>query len=71
VNNGLLLIPNLDVLFDKGYITFNENGLIHYSKKLGVDTASALGVSREMLIQNPNEKNLEYLEYHRNYVFNA
>ena len=37
VYNGLLLLPNLDKLFDKGYISFNTNGQVIYSKYLSMD----------------------------------
>jgi putative restriction endonuclease len=37
VNNGLLLCPNHDALFDKGYISFNDNGSIFISDSLDQD----------------------------------
>lgn len=33
-NNGLLLCANHDVLFDKGYISFDDNGSIVISSKI-------------------------------------
>jgi len=71
VNNGLLLIPNLDSLFDKGYISFLENGLIQYSHELDSASANLLGVNKKMVVRNLNEDNLKYLNYHRKHVFKA
>ena len=32
INNGLLLAPHIDHLFDKGYITFKDSGEVLYSE---------------------------------------
>jgi len=72
VNNGLLLIPNLDSLFDKGYITFQaSNGLIYYSSELTSDLSDLLGINKKMVIKNINEINFKYLEYHNKHVFKS
>lgn len=34
VNNGLLHCPNHDALFDKGYISFEDDGTILFSNSL-------------------------------------
>ena len=44
VNNGLLLAAPLDVLFDRGYITFSTEGLMLTSKLLGSETSRLFGV---------------------------
>jgi predicted restriction endonuclease len=71
VDNGFLLIPNLDNLFDKGYITFRKNGFIRYSVELSLPSINLLGLNENMKIQNLNESNVKYLEYHFNHVFKA
>lgn len=66
-NNGLLLSPHVDKLFDKGYITFKDNGDVLVAK-------DALSIIKEWNIPlssvGPfNVKQKEYLLYHRNVVF--
>jgi hypothetical protein len=64
--NGLLLIPNLDKLFDKGYISFDTNGKILISNDLeGFDI---FGVNDKMKIKI-EEEHKKYLDYHRKNVF--
>jgi len=60
--NGLLLIPTLDKLFDKGYISFDESGKIIISSFL--ENASLLGVSKDMKI-NISGRHQKYLQFHR------
>lgn len=66
VYNGLLLIPNLDKLFDRGYISFDDGGKILISKFL--KDYSSLGVNKDMKI-NVEEKHKKYLSFHREKVF--
>jgi hypothetical protein len=66
VMNGLLLIPNLDALFDKGFISFDDNGKIIISSQISEDDQERLGVNEDMgLREIPNERHQIYLEYHR------
>lgn len=72
-NNGILLTPTFDKLFDKFLITFNENGNVIWSQnRLDEDTRNKLIQAHPNLtdisieIDNNNEN---YLEYHRA-VFN-
>lgn len=64
--NGFLLLPNLDKVFDKGLITFDDNGKIIISQYLS--NYESLGISLEMNI-NIAEKHKSYLAYHRSSVF--
>lgn len=66
VYNGFLLTPNLDKLFDQGYISFDDNGKILISEKL--KDFQLLGISNDMKISiTPEHK--KYLVYHRNEIF--
>lgn len=68
VNNGLLLSKNLDSLFDLGYMTFNDEGTIIPSQNLKEDVVNHL--SQYRLKSNfINAKRMEYMKYHRAYVF--
>lgn len=64
--NGLLLIPNLDRLFDQGFISFKQDGSILISKSLS--DPNILGVKSDMSIKLLPQQ-YAYMEYHRCYVF--
>ena len=67
VNNGLLLCPNHDYLFDKGFISFNKKGEIILSdqmsikefEKFWIDPKSKIGINVFME---------EFILYHNIYV---
>lgn len=65
-NNGLLLLPNYDKLFDKGYISFDENGMVIISKRL--NKPEIFGIRNNMNIKL-TEDNKRYMKYHREEVF--
>lgn len=69
VYNGLLLIPNLDSAFDKGYISFDNEGKIIISSLLHEDDKTKLGVNSEMRIRKIEKNHIKYLEYHRQEIF--
>ncbi|MBL7823004.1 MAG: HNH endonuclease [Saprospiraceae bacterium] len=68
-NNGILLTPTFDKLFDKFLITFNENGNIIWSNnRLDEDTRNKLIQAYPKLDEIfilINEHNQTYIEYHR------
>lgn len=68
VDNGLLLSKNMDSLFDLGWMTFGEDGIIVPSKDLGVDVQSKLKEYRLDPIFI-NEHRMNYMQYHRMHVF--
>lgn len=68
VNNGLLLSKNTDSLFDLGYMTFDQNGVIIPSKELDKDVVDYLAQYRlNEGFMNPTR--MSYMEYHRKNVF--
>ncbi len=68
VFNGLLLVPNMDTLFDKGLISFSSNGEILVSHQLSENNQSALGLSEEMQIVLAPEHE-KYIAWHRDNIF--
>ncbi len=66
IYNGLLLMPNIDKVFDLGFISFNDNGRILISEQL--TDYNLLGINSLMNI-DVKEEHKKYLEYHRKYVF--
>lgn len=65
VFNGLLLIPNFDKLFDKGYISFKDDGKIICSDFLSENDCKILGVKSSMHLKHVGKSHLPYLKYHR------
>lgn len=72
-SNGLLLTPTADLLFDRGWITFEDKGALMPSSLLPADVLKRIGFSlragRRCGEFTPRQS--EYLEYHRNKVFEA
>ena len=61
-DNGLLLLANLDKAFDRGFITFADNGEIIIAEVL--ERPEVLGIRHGMRLQI-RPQNLKYLHYHR------
>jgi hypothetical protein len=70
-NNGLLLTPSADHLFDQGWITFGLDGRLMTSNDLPSDIVNRLGIDlrsgRDCGGFNPTQQ--KYLEFHKNAVF--
>lgn len=68
VNNGLLLCPNHDKLFDTGYITFSFNGELMISSELKKDVQKNMLINENLKISftPPMQK---YLKWHRDNFF--
>lgn len=71
IDNGFLMCPNHDRLFDKGYITFNDDGTIRISNKLKKNDMISLNVDSKMRIEQLTKGNKEYLKFHRKKVFDS
>ena len=69
VNNGLLLCPNHDRAFDRGFISFGEDGNILVSGGLSSKDRLYLNINEQMCI-TVTLKNQGYIAYHRNHIFN-
>ncbi len=67
-DNGLLLCPNHDKLFDSHLISFDNNGRILISKRLSDNNKIFLNVCNSFNIEI-NEKNRKYVEFHRNIFY--
>lgn len=67
--NGLLLTPNLDSLFDKGYISFSDEGLILISDKIDICEYENLGINQSMKLRFVLEEHKAFLQYHRDNIF--
>lgn len=68
--NGLLLSPTFDKLFDLGYITFNNNTELLISKKLSCENKARLNLMTNIsYIDNCSNEMLLNLEYHQDVIF--
>lgn len=63
--NGFLLSADLDALFDKFLISFDQQGKILISDKLNKAELRALGIVEEMKLRFIRSEHLPYLEYQR------
>ncbi|MGY5267791.1 HNH endonuclease [Paraclostridium bifermentans] len=66
INNGLLLCPNHDKLFDKGFITFNNDGSIVISDLLNSKNKDIMRINNNIKIEL-NLENKKYMNWHRKY----
>ena len=64
VNNGLLLSPTYDALFDKHLITFYNNGKIQLSDQIEFSAYQKIGVTGKEQINDLSRYNVTYLERH-------
>lgn len=67
--NGLLLIPDYDFLFDRGYITFKNNGSVLISQRLSPFACKVFDVDDDLQLRNVFPESKEYLDFHRSEVF--
>lgn len=66
-HNGLLLAPHVDHLFDKGFISFEDNGEMVVSKKLNVEVLQAWSITQGNY-GHFSKQQQQYLSYHRKHV---
>jgi putative restriction endonuclease len=69
--NGLLLTPNVDLLFDRGFISFTDDGQILISPKLSALDLERLGIASNWKATTKRfvPEQCLYLAYHRAEVF--
>lgn len=68
IHNGLLMCPNHDKLFDRGYISFDDTGRILISERLDDNNRMYMNITAKMKI-DITEENIKYIKYHRKNVF--
>jgi predicted restriction endonuclease len=69
VFNGLLLAPHLDAAFDRGFITFADDGELIVSSALGDADRRLLGLDLPLRIRALHNGHRAYLPWHRERVF--
>ncbi|RXJ90444.1 hypothetical protein CRV01_04605 [Arcobacter sp. CECT 8983] len=69
-NNGLLLCVIHDKLFDRGFISFDDNGKIIISKKIKKEDFNKIRIDKKFRLGFEISKKMkEYLRYHRINIF--
>ena len=68
-NNGLLLAPHVDHLFDKGFISFGDDGRLLRSEALPQSVQNAWNLMPSVMSKSFSESQARYLAYHRENVF--
>ncbi|ATP96050.1 hypothetical protein CSE15_00935 [Bacillus altitudinis] len=68
INNGILLCPNHDRLFDSGYISFSINGKIIISSDLDAETKIKMQIKEDLSIPY-NAEAEAYLKWHFDICF--
>ena len=68
--NGLLLSPLYDKLFDKGLITFRENGTIVVSESLSSDDINLISIDRQTVyLRDMSYERKKNMQYHNDMIF--
>lgn len=68
IENVLLLCPHHDVVFDRGYITFDEDGTLVISSELSSESRALLNLVEGKKVDVSN-KSCHYLRWHRRNLF--
>lgn len=68
-SNGLLLSPHVDRLFDRGWISFNDDGTLLISNDDTDKVMASWGLKSNINVGNFTDKQKFYLAYHRAYVY--
>lgn len=69
--NGFLLEARFDALFDRGLITFEDDGALVVSPQLSPAHCQALGITPELRVHPISPRHLPYLRWHRERVFGS
>lgn len=64
-NNGLMLAPHIDFLFDRGFISFEDDGNLIVSNQIEDDVLDAWGIPSEMNVGPFSSEQSVYLKFHR------
>lgn len=67
--NGLMLSPHVDHLFDRGWIRFEHDGRLELSPLLDENVLRSWRIEPDPAPKRFLAKQIEYLEYHRELIF--
>lgn len=67
--NGLLLVPNLDALFNEGFISFRDDSQMLVSPDWRADDQRRMHVTPDLHLRAVHSESRPYLEFHRDVMF--
>lgn len=68
-NNGLMLSPHIDKLFDQGWISFEADGELILANTKIADVLSLWGVAIPTNVGRFNDAQIDYLKFHREKIY--
>lgn len=69
VYNGFLLSANIDALFDKGLVSFSDDGVMLLSQIIEPHRLTSAGINPGMSLRWIDAKHLPFLRWHRGNLF--
>ena len=69
--NGLLLSPHVDHLFDRGFISFRDSGVLLVSKELNPKVLEQWSILGSQNVGEFRAAQCQYLDYHRQVIFQS
>jgi hypothetical protein len=70
-NNGLLLSPHVDCLFDKGWLSFKNNGDVLWATPPVTDPTVTIWRLSPSNVGSFNPQQRHYLDFHREFIYKA
>jgi len=67
--NGLMLAPHIGHLFDRGYLSFEDDGELLISPRLKTDVMNTWGIPAKKNVGKFKPSQAKFLAYHRRYIF--
>ena len=64
-SNGLMLAPHIDLLFDQGFISFEDDGTLIVSKKIDEEVLGRWDIPVHLNVGAFTQEQCAYLEFHR------
>jgi len=64
-NNGLMLAPHVDLLFDQGFISFKDNGTLMISKQIDDEVLNLWRIPKALNVGPFTPEQSVYLDLHR------
>ncbi len=70
-NNGLMLAPHIDHLFDKGWISFGDDGTLLRSALCDEEVLAAFGIDMSVNVGSFAPEQSAYLDFHRKNILKS
>jgi len=64
-NNGLMLAPHIDLLFDQGLISFEDDGTLIISKEIDEEVLNLWQIPKTLNVGSFTTEQCTYLDFHR------